>query len=69
MTLVPAIVAVLLYAALLRFTHHPARTVTIVSAIVFVVSLVPDFTYIPSVPGSTAAQTAILAMMHVIAAA
>jgi uncharacterized protein DUF6069 len=68
MTLAPAIVAVLLYASLRRFTHRPARIFTIISAVVFVVSLVPDVTYIPTVPGSTGAQTAILIMMHVVAA-
>ena len=40
-----------------------------VVAVVFVVSLIPVFTYIPTVPGATDAQTAILVMMHVIAAA
>jgi tryptophan-rich sensory protein len=68
MTVVPAIVAVLLYAALRRFTRAPARIFTIVSAVVFVVTLIPDFTYIPTVPGSTDAQTAILVMMHIVAA-
>jgi hypothetical protein len=68
MTLAPAIVAVLLYAALRRFTHYAARIFTIVSAAVFVVSLIPVFTYIPTVPGSTGAQMAILVMMHVVAA-
>jgi hypothetical protein len=67
-TLAPAIVAVLLYAALRRFSRHPARIFSIVSAIVFVVTLIPDFTYIPTVPGSTNAQTAILVTMHVVAA-
>src|SRR5205823_12644071 len=41
MTLAPALVAVLLYAALLRFTRHPARIFTITSAIVFIISLIP----------------------------
>ncbi len=36
---------------------------------VFVVTLIPDFTYIPSAPGATAGQTAILVLMHVVAAA
>jgi steroid 5-alpha reductase family enzyme len=67
-TVVPAIVAPLLYAGLLRFTRHPARIFTIMSAIVFVVTAIPDFTYIPTVPGSTTAQTAVLVMMHVVAA-
>jgi hypothetical protein len=67
-TLVPAIVAVLLYAALLRFARRPARTFAIIAAVVFVVTTIPDFTYIPSVPGATAGQTAILVLMHVVAA-
>ena len=67
-TVVPAIGAVLLYAGLVRFTRHPAGIFTVISAIVFVVTLVPDFTYIPMVPGASNAQTAILVLMHVIAA-
>ena len=66
-TLVPAIVAVLLYAGLVRFTRHPAAIFTVISAIVFVVTLIPDFTYIPTVPGASNGQTAILVLMHVIA--
>ena len=69
MTLAPAIVAVLLYAALLRFTRQPARIFTAISAVVFLFSLIPDFTYIPTVPGVTNAQIAILVLMHVVAAA
>jgi apolipoprotein N-acyltransferase len=68
MTVFPAIVAVLLYATLRRFSRQPARVFSIISAIVFVVTLIPDFTYIPTVAGATAAQTVILVMMHVVAA-
>jgi hypothetical protein len=67
-TVVPAIVAVVLYAALARFTSRPAAIFTVISAIVFVVTLIPDFTYIPTVPGSSTGQTAILVLMHIIAA-
>jgi hypothetical protein len=67
-TVVPAIIAVLLYAGLVRFTRHPAAIFSVISAIVFVVTLIPDFTYIPTVPGSSNGQTAILVLMHVIAA-
>jgi hypothetical protein len=67
-TVVPAMVAVLLYAGLVRFTRHPAGIFTAISAITFVVTLIPDFTYIPTVPGASNAQTAILVLMHVIAA-
>src|SRR2546423_15307537 len=38
MTLAPAIVAVGLYAALLRFTGNPARVFMIISAVVFIIS-------------------------------
>ena len=67
-TVVPAIVAVLLYAVLLRFTANPARTFTIIATVVLVVSLIPDVAYIPTVPGATGGQTAVLAVMHVVAA-
>jgi hypothetical protein len=67
-TVMPALVAVLMYAGLLRFTRQPARIFTIISAIVFVVTLIPDVTYVPTVPGSTNEQIAILLIMHAIAA-
>jgi hypothetical protein len=69
MTVFPAIVAVLLYAGLVRFTRHAARIFSIVAALVLVASFIPDFTYVPTVPGSTDAQIAILLAMHVVAAA
>lgn len=68
-TVIPAIVAVLLYAALLRFAANPRRVFTIVAAGVLVLSWVPDLTYIPTVPGASAAQTAVLMLMHLVAAA
>ena len=68
-TVVPAIVATLLYAPLLRFTRHPERIFYAISAVVFIVTLIPDFTYIPTVPGATNGQTAILILMHAVAAA
>jgi hypothetical protein len=67
-TVVPAIVAVLLYAALMRFSSNPARIFTNIAVVVLAVSLIPDLTYIPSVPGATSGQTAILMVMHVVAA-
>ncbi len=68
-TVVPAIVAVLLYAALLRFTSNPARIFTNIAIVVLIISLIPDLTYIPTVPGASSGQTAILMLMHVVAAA
>jgi hypothetical protein len=35
--------------------------------VIFVVTTIPDFTYIPTVPGVTGGQTAILVLMHVAA--
>ncbi len=67
-TLPAAIGAVLVYAALLRFARYPARTFAIIAAIVFVVTAIPDLTYIPTVSGVTGGQTAILVLMHVVAA-
>jgi hypothetical protein len=67
-TVVPAIVAVLLYAALVRFSGNPARIFTNIAVVVLIVSLIPDLTYIPSVPGATSGQTAVLMLMHVVAA-
>jgi hypothetical protein len=67
-TVVPAIVAVLLYAALMRFTSNPARIFTNIAVVVLVLSLIPDLTYIPSVPGASTGQTAILMVMHIVAA-
>ncbi len=67
-TIVPAIVAVVIYALLLRFTTNPARIFTILAAVVLVVSWIPDLTYIPTVPGATGPQTAVLMVMHAVAA-
>jgi hypothetical protein len=67
-TVVPAIVAVLLYAALMRFTSNPARIFTNIAVVVLVASLIPDLTYIPSLSGATSGQTALLMVMHVVAA-
>jgi hypothetical protein len=67
-TVVPAIVAVLLYAGLLRFARDPARVFTIIATVVLLVSVIPDVTYIPSVPGASPGQTAVLIVMHIVAA-
>jgi hypothetical protein len=67
-TVIPAIGATLIYAALLRFNRRPERIFAIISAVVFVITLVPDFTLIPGSPGASAGQTAVLVSMHVVAA-
>jgi hypothetical protein len=67
-TIIPAIVAVLLYALLLRFARRPDCTFAIIAAVVFVLTTIPDFTYIPSAPGATIGQTTTLVLMHTVAA-
>jgi len=64
-----ALAAVLVYAGVLTLARNPARDFTIISAVVFIVTLIPDLIYIPTVEGSSTAQTAILMLMHVVAAA
>jgi tryptophan-rich sensory protein len=69
-TVFPAVMAALLYAGLLQFVRkHAAMVFTVVSAITFVVTLIPDFTYIPTVDGVSNAEIAVLVVMHSIAAA
>ena len=69
-TVVPAVVAALLYAGLLRFVRTRAAIVFAgIAAISFVVTLIPDFSYIPTVDGASNGEIAVLVMMHVIAAA
>ena len=68
-TACPAVVATLLYAGLLQFVReHAAMVFTAISAITFVVTLIPDFTYIPTVDGVSNAEIAVLVAMHAIAA-
>jgi hypothetical protein len=64
-----AVGAVLVYAVLLRIARTPVRTYAIVSAVVLVLSLIPNFTVAASDPGSSNAQVAVLVLMHVVAAA
>ena len=69
-TVFPAVVATVLYAGLLRFVRKQAAMVfTVISAITFLVTLIPDLTYIPTVDGVSNAEIAVLVVMHAIAAA
>ena len=67
-TLFSAFIAVLVYAGHLRFAGNPARTFTIVAAVVFVLSLIPTATMLPSEPGASNGQLAVLMLMHAAAA-
>jgi hypothetical protein len=69
-TVFPAVLATLLYAGLLRFVgKHAATVFMVISAITFVVTLIPDFAYIPTVDGVSNGEIAVLVVMHAIAAA
>ena len=69
-TVFPAVVAAGLYAGLLQFVRkHAALGFTAISAITFVITLLPDFTYIPTVDGVSNAEIGVLVVMHAIAAA
>ena len=68
-TFAAAVVAVLLYGALLRWTSNQARIFTVIAAIVFVGTTIPDVTDSPGVEGASNGQTAVLVVMHVVAAA
>jgi hypothetical protein len=69
-TVFPAVVAALLYAGLLQIVRkHAAMVFMVVSAVTFVVTLIPDFAYIPTVDGVSNAEIAVLVVMHAIAAA
>ena len=58
----------LLYAGLLQFVRkHAAMVFTVISTITFVVTLLPDFKYIPTVVSN--AEIGVLVLMHAIAAA
>jgi hypothetical protein len=60
--------ATVVYALLRRFVEQPDRTFTAVAGVVLVLSLIPDATYAPGLPGATTAGVAVLALMHVTAA-
>jgi Family of unknown function (DUF6069) len=68
-TMVLAIPAVLVYAVLLRRSSNPVRHFTIISAVALLISVIPDFTYVPSEPGVSNAQITVLVLMHIVAAA
>ncbi|MDG5775586.1 DUF6069 family protein [Haloarculaceae archaeon H-GB2-1] len=60
--------AVVVYALLRRVTARPDRNFAVVAAVVLVVSLVPDVTFAPTLPGATTAGIGALMLMHVLTA-
>lgn len=68
-TLVPVLVAGLIYAGLLRYARNPVRAFNVVAAVVFVLTLIPDFTIAPADPGASNDQITVLIAMHTVAAA
>lgn len=67
-TLVSGISAALVYALVLRLSRRPTRTFIIVAVVVFVLTLIPDLVAVPTMPGATSGQTAVLLTMHIVAA-
>ena len=65
----PAVGAALLYAGLLQFVRsHAAMVFALIATLTFVVTLIPDFTYVPTLDGVSNAEIGVLVMMHTIAA-
>ena len=60
--------ATVVYALLARFRAEPDRLFALVAAVVLVLSLIPDATYAPTLPGATTLGVTVLAVMHVTAA-
>lgn len=61
-------IAALVYALVLRFARNPVRTFLIVAVVGLVVTLIPDVLLVPTFPGATGGQIAVLVLMHLIAA-
>ena len=57
--------ATVTYGLLARLSSSPDRLFLIVAAIVLILSLVPDFTVIPTQPGGSLGAGAVLGLMHV----
>jgi hypothetical protein len=66
-TLVPALAATALLAWLARRSANPVRTFLLISAVVLVLSFIPD--YILPAPNRTWIASTIAAFLHVVAAA
>src|SRR5439155_17494964 len=68
-TVFPAVGAALLYAGLLQFVRkHAAMVFALIATLTFVVTLIPDFTYVPTLDGVSNAEIGVLVIMHTIAA-
>lgn len=65
LTVLGVLGATAVYGLLSRFAADPDRRFVQVAAVVLVLSVIPDFTYVPGLPGATLAGAATLAFMHV----
>lgn len=65
LTTVGVVGATATYGILTRLTANPDRVFVAVATVVLLVSLIPDFTYIPDEPGGTLLAGAVLGLMHV----
>lgn len=68
LTVVGVVGAVVVYALLRRSCRDPDLWFTVVAAAVLVVSVIPDFTHVPTEPGGTVVAGLVLASMHVLTA-
>ncbi|ELY54798.1 DUF6069 family protein [Natronococcus jeotgali] len=69
LTTVGVVGATLTYGALARVARNPDRAFAAVAAVVLLLSLIPDFTVVPSQPGGSLLAGAVLGVMHVTTAA
>lgn len=67
-TVLGVVGATLVYGLLARYRAAPDREFAIVAAVVLLLSLIPDVTYAPTLPGATTAGVVVLSVMHVTAA-
>lgn len=65
LTTVGVVGATVTYGVLSRLLDNPDRVFVLVAAIVLVVSLIPDFTFIPEQPGGSVLAGGVLGVMHV----
>ena len=72
LTVVGALAAIIVYAILRRFLVHPNKTFVVISILVFLISLVPDYLILgstnPLFAGANTASVGLLMLMHAIAA-
>lgn len=71
LTVVGALAAIIVYAILRRFLAHPNKTFVVISVLVFLISLIPDYLILGSAnsmfAGANTASVGLLMLLHAIA--